>query len=544
MSGFGERFRAEGYTVPKPLIEVEGKPFVAHVVDLFPGDHEFIFVCNEQHLRNPQWNMRAALRSLNGSAKIVPIEEHKLGPVNAILAAKASIDLTAETIVNYVDFTCRWDFHSFLADIKSRALQGSVPAYRGFHPHSGGSTNYAYISEKQLVLRDIREKKPFTLNKVNEFASSGTYYFQSASLMLELFQEQISRGISVGGEFYVSSSMALMSERGLKVGVFELEHFMQWGTPQDLREYEHFSKIFSDLAEFDPRSLEIPGVGAGLILAAGEGKRFQERGYETAKTLLPVSGSYIVSQTAKVVSLNQPLAISVLDDHVESALREVGFKHTLKLGKLSKGQADTASKLINSQYSYVSGSFTIFPNDTMFADDTGGLLDIVSTSKDFVAVWVSKASPFARSNPGQFGWIWEVDGQVFTTLKQKPADSTARVITGAFTFSSPRTFQLLFDWVFSHDKFIQGELYLDSFVEAADAVGINISIFEPQISITLGTPFEYESFRYWQSCFDRWAPHGYTLESDPFVSALNLQSLKDELQSTKHKPTEHGFEHE
>jgi NDP-sugar pyrophosphorylase family protein len=50
MSGFGERFRAEGYTLPKPLIEVEGKPVIAHVVDLFPGDHDFIFVCNEKLL--------------------------------------------------------------------------------------------------------------------------------------------------------------------------------------------------------------------------------------------------------------------------------------------------------------------------------------------------------------------------------------------------------------------------------------------------------------------------------------------------------------
>jgi NDP-sugar pyrophosphorylase family protein len=541
MSGFGERFRAEGFMIPKPLIEVEGKTVISHVVDLFPGDHDFIFICNEDHLRNSEWNMQAVLESLSNSTRIISISAHKLGPVNAILKAKNALDLNAETIVNYADFTCRLDFDKFLDDIRVRSLSGSVPAYRGFHPHSGGSTNYAYIKENDFFLEDIREKAPFTDNKVAEFASSGTYYFKSASLMLDLFEEQVSKGISVSSEFYVSSSMALMRERGLDVGVFELEHFMQWGTPQDLWEYEHFSNLFHQLANFDSASLEISGVGASLILASGEGKRFQDKGYRTPKTLLPVSGSPLVSQLVKAVDSTQPLAISVLAASVQMRLREAGFDNILMLAKLSQGQADTASQLVESQRHKIEDAFSIFPNDTLFADATGSLSDIVSTSNDFLVAWVSQPSPFAKANPNQFGWIWEDSGQVVTALKRAPADPTARVITGAFTFSSRDTFQRLFNWVESNNKTINGELYLDSFIEGATQLGISISIFEPQISITLGTPYEYESFRYWQSCFDQWGSHPYNLEADPFVAKGNLRPLRDELRSTKHEPSEHGF---
>ena len=42
MSGFEERFRKVGYKAPKPLIEIEGKPIIAHVIDMFPGEQEFI----------------------------------------------------------------------------------------------------------------------------------------------------------------------------------------------------------------------------------------------------------------------------------------------------------------------------------------------------------------------------------------------------------------------------------------------------------------------------------------------------------------------
>ena len=46
MSGFGERFRSAGYTVPKPLIEVEGKPIIQHVVEMFSDEDDFILTVN------------------------------------------------------------------------------------------------------------------------------------------------------------------------------------------------------------------------------------------------------------------------------------------------------------------------------------------------------------------------------------------------------------------------------------------------------------------------------------------------------------------
>ena len=46
MSGFGKRFRRAGYSVPKPLIEVDGKPIIQYVIEMFPGEENFIFICN------------------------------------------------------------------------------------------------------------------------------------------------------------------------------------------------------------------------------------------------------------------------------------------------------------------------------------------------------------------------------------------------------------------------------------------------------------------------------------------------------------------
>ena len=53
MSGFGERFRKVGYKLPKPLIIVDEKPIIQHVVEMFPGEKEIIFICNKDHLNHP-----------------------------------------------------------------------------------------------------------------------------------------------------------------------------------------------------------------------------------------------------------------------------------------------------------------------------------------------------------------------------------------------------------------------------------------------------------------------------------------------------------
>ena len=141
MSGYGERFRAAGYKIPKPLINVEGKPIIAHIIDMFPGEKNFILICNQDHLDNVEYKMEATLKNYCPSGRVIGIPSHKLGPIHAVLQIKNLIDLNKPTIVNYCDFTCYWDWNHFKHFILSINCDGAIPAYKGFHPHTLGSTN-------------------------------------------------------------------------------------------------------------------------------------------------------------------------------------------------------------------------------------------------------------------------------------------------------------------------------------------------------------------------------------------------------------------
>ena len=80
MSGFGNRFVQAGYADPKPLIEVDGKPIIEHVVNLFPGETDFIFICNKTHLETTE--MRSILTRIKPGCNIVPIEPHNRFTIN------------------------------------------------------------------------------------------------------------------------------------------------------------------------------------------------------------------------------------------------------------------------------------------------------------------------------------------------------------------------------------------------------------------------------------------------------------------------------
>jgi NDP-sugar pyrophosphorylase family protein/putative flippase GtrA len=541
MSGFGERFRRAGYDQPKPLIMIDGKPIIAHVLDMFPDEADVIFICNRDHLAEPSYQMADVLRRLRPTAKIVPIGPHKLGPVNAVLQAREHIDLMKPVVVNYCDFTCYWDYQDFKTFVAETKCDGCVPAYRGFHPHSLGSTFYAYVKETGLWMDDIQEKQPWTDNPMSEFASSGTYYFRSGQLCIEALEEQMRQDLNVNGEFYVSLSYRILKQRKLKTAVYELQHFMQWGTPADLEEYCGWSNTFRRLAVDD--ALRPRQRGAVVIPMAGLGKRFSEAGYKQVKPLIPVSGRAMVIQATRDLP-DAPVTRFVLRedidgvDAIQKKLRTSFVGAEIKmLEALTEGQAITCK--IGSQDLNPDDPVTFGACDNGMLYDARKLEEIVAEGPD-VLVWVVRGHADGRMRPKMFGWVDEISPGVVSgvRVKAEPDDpATAGMIVGVFTFRHTRNFLRCVDSLVARDGRVNGEFYVDSLLKDAIDMGLKVRVFEIDHYIGWGTPNDLRTYEYWQSCFHKWKSHVYRLEKDRRIPTSMVPELDNQFRKlTPNRP--------
>ncbi|MEB3197847.1 MAG: sugar phosphate nucleotidyltransferase, partial [Candidatus Sericytochromatia bacterium] len=518
MSGFGERFRRAGYARPKPLIELEGKPIIAHVIAMFPGETDFLFICNQDHLDDPTYGLEATLRQWCPTGRVIGIAPHKRGPVHAVQQVEHLLKPEQPVVVNYCDFTCYWNWAHFQAFVQETACAGAIPAYRGFHPHSLGTTNYAYVRESDGWVEDIQEKQPFTSDRMAEYASSGTYYFASAALMRQAFQETVAQGLAVSGEYYVSLAYKPLLASGQPVAVYPLQHFMQWGTPEDVAEYRTWSEAFRALVA-SPRGQGVPR-GSVVVPMAGLGQRFADEGYPLPKPLIPVSGRPMVLQATASLPPARRYAFVLRADmpgcEAVSAelLRQYPGAHLETLAGVTEGQACSALlglEALEAAQGPLEGPITFGACDHGMVYDAGQFEALCADPEVDVIVWAIRGYPYAARHPQMFGWIEAEAGRVRSVSVKVPlADpATDPLVLGTFTFRRAQDVKRCVERLMQRDGRVNGEFYLDACLNDALALGLNCRLFEVEAYLGWGTPNDLRTFEYWQSCFHKWEGHPY-----------------------------------
>ena len=504
----------------RPLIKVDGKPIIEHVVNLFPGIEKITFVCNAEHLATPDFAMAETLARIAPGAWIEAIAPHRLGPVHAVLMARGAIDPDCPVIINYCDFACYWDFADFRRFAAETGAEGVIPCYRGFHPHMLGSTNYAYVRECGGWIEDIQEKQPYTDRPMAEFASSGTYCFASGALMLDAFQRTVSEGHELNGEYYASLAYKPLLADRRRIAVYELQHFMQWGTPENLAEYRAWSAAFRRLAAPDPAPRPRHD-GAVLLPMAGLGSRFAEAGFSVPKPLIPVSGGAIAGRALDSLP-RAPRTVVVLHRDLpgrERVMADLPADRFVTLDGTTDSQAQTCVLALDE----VAGDapLTIGACDTGALHDAARLQALLGDGNIDLVVWVARGHPPARRRPESYGWVGSDEtGHVLAVSVKRPLDdpATDAIVTGSFSFCRADDFCQTAARMFARGAAVNGEYYVDTCIEDAIALGLEVRLFEIDHYLCWGTPDELAAFEYWQSCFHKWPGHPYRLEDDPMVA--------------------------
>ena len=503
MAGMGDRCRRAGYKDPKPLIKVGGRPLVEHIVNMFDLENDsFLFICNSTHLRETE--MSDVIRRICPGGVVVGIEPHKLGPVETVLRAESHLFDNEPVIIQYCDVAVYWDYDDFKGRVEQWRCDACAVANRGFHPHMLGPENYAFMRDDgHRRLLEIREKAPFTSDRMNEFASVGTHWFRSGALVKKYFHKMIENDVRVKGEFYVSCVHNLMNEANLVNVIYEVQHMLMWGTPFDVEIYREWSDYFRSVVAEPPASNSIEAHV--LIPMAGRGSRFA--GYDLPKPLVDVNGKPMVVQSTDCLPGGKSLNFVCLAEHldnfpIECRLKEkYGQAGIVRLEEVTEGQACTCEIGIVDSGIPMDESLLISSCDHMSIFSQSELLRL--TEEADVVVWGFKNNPASRHNPNAYGWL-DVDagGGISRVSVKKPISDEPYndyAITGTFWFKSTSLFLDGLKVLYDRDIKTNNEFYVDNVVDVLAREGADVRVLDVNKFICLGTPADLKSYQYWQS---------------------------------------------
>jgi dTDP-glucose pyrophosphorylase len=223
MAGQGSRFAEKGYTFPKPLIDVKGKPMIEVVVDTLPECKEYIFLCRQEHIE--KYNLNELLQQVtHNRATVIPVDEITEGAACTALLAKREINDHEPLIIANSDQFVQYDKRNFEVMRRHGDAEGIIFSFNACHP----KWSFAKLDENLEVV-EVAEKRP-----ISNVATCGLYYFDHGVNFVRAAEAMIAKDIRTNGEFYIAPVFNEMIEQGDTVLPFFVDRMLGLGTPEDL----------------------------------------------------------------------------------------------------------------------------------------------------------------------------------------------------------------------------------------------------------------------------------------------------------------------
>lgn len=235
MAGRGSRFAEIGIDTPKPLIDVLGRPMYAWAMESLPLGlaNRVIFICLEEHLKNPA--LESDIRSRYGSLnpEIIRLGEVTEGQACTVLKARDWIDNDEPLLIYNADTYCR----TTLADRLPR-LPADIDGLLGVFRAAGDKWSFARADASGRVLETAEKKR------ISDWASTGLYYFRRGRDFVNHADAMIAAGERVNREFYVAPVYNRLIAAGARIFIDPAEEVWVLGTPEDLRYFhDHFDRL-------------------------------------------------------------------------------------------------------------------------------------------------------------------------------------------------------------------------------------------------------------------------------------------------------------
>ena len=229
MAGAGSRFVKQGYTVPKPFIDIAGRMMIERVLDgVRLQNAEYILIIQENIL-NEYINIVNYLKN-NYKIKFSTVKRLTQGASCTALSVYKYIN--SDDNVVFVDSDNIFSnklFNLFIDDARLRSLDGSLLTFVS----NDSCFSYAELDRNGYVIK-TKEKEV-----ISNHAIAGAYFFKKGKYFVDSAIEMLIYGDKIKNEYYMSNVYNYMIMNKYIVGVFDIPYSTIdcVGTPEYLNRF-------------------------------------------------------------------------------------------------------------------------------------------------------------------------------------------------------------------------------------------------------------------------------------------------------------------
>lgn len=223
MAGAGSRFSKAGFKIPKPLIDVQGKPMYQWATNSLPLEYasRLIFILREDAFTD---QIIEDIHKTYGmfEPRIKILENLTRGQAETVYLARDMMDLNQPTLIHNADTA----FQSM--EMPDEDVFGGLVVFESALNDARWSFARTHDDQPDRVV-EVREKQI-----ISRLASTGTYYFSDTAWMLYSIKHSLMNDITEQGEFYIAPLYNRAIENGHYIQCLNCEHFTCLGTPEEL----------------------------------------------------------------------------------------------------------------------------------------------------------------------------------------------------------------------------------------------------------------------------------------------------------------------
>lgn len=233
MGGAGSRFFKNGYVVPKPLIEINDKPFLfwaTQSIYKYVDVMDLTFVVLQQHI--DEFKIDEVIHRYYKDAKIVIIPKVLNGAVLTCAEGVKSIEDDNPILFNDCDhmFVCK-DFNEYCNNGNFDNMDGALLTFKSNDP----KYSFLKLNNDGNVIQTVEKVA------ISDNAICGAYYFKNKDIFMNNVNEYLKE--CNYSEYYVSGVYNSMIKNNLIIKNYTVDFHLSFGTPEEYEEAKKNKKF-------------------------------------------------------------------------------------------------------------------------------------------------------------------------------------------------------------------------------------------------------------------------------------------------------------